>query len=136
MEKDSKIFIIALLIIFIIVFVSLNFNDITGKAVEQTSPILVTVSSNEDSVNEFIRAGSPMYINVKTTKARFHRTIKIYDSDDHYLTRVDIRHCSIYCHEDDSVSYRSSTDWEPGIYYARIFDYTNKEFVKGYFTIV
>lgn len=136
MEKDSKILIIAIFIIFIIAFVTINFNDLTGEAIKQQKTMSITISSDIDKINDIARAGNNIYVTIEPSNIIYHKSIRIFNSEDKQVGRFDMRFCSIYCHKKESASYLLPFGLEPGVYYLKIFDHTNQEFVKAYFTIV
>lgn len=133
MEKDSKIFIIALFIIFIIVFISLNFHDLTGKAVKQQKIRSITILS--ENGNDIAEPGKIIDVTVDPFNIIYHKSVRIFNSEDKQIGRFDMRNCSIYCHQEETSSYRLPNELEPGIYYVKVFDHTNQEFVKTYFTV-
>lgn len=134
MEKDSRILIIALLIIFIIVFISLNFNDITGTVIKQQKIRSIEIVSDDN--NDIVKAGNNIYVTINPFNIIYHKSIRVFNSEDKQIGRFDMKECSIYCHKEEFTSYRIPPNIEPGVYYLKVFDHTNQEFVKAYFTVI
>lgn len=127
MEKSSRILIGAIFIL-VIALISFNYGSITGKSVIGKTEISITP--------EAIDSGEKIYITVKPGTHGVYKKACFYQAEDNLRKGCTYRVCgdSYKCFYSSTFSF-STTNWDPGIHYVKIFDYDLDDYVKAYFTI-
>ena len=128
MEKTNRILIGAVFIL-VIALVSFNYSNITGNVIESKTKISITP--------EVINSGQKIYVTVNPGSKGIHNKACFYQAEDD-LRRgctYDRQICNSYKCEEISTFSFSTSGWESGIHYVKIFDYDKKDYAKAYFTI-
>lgn len=139
MKKNTRILLYALVVL-MIGAISFNFTNTTGKVVSGSNTI-ITVSP------KIIKAGEPIYINVKPGKQGVLKEIEFYRADkDLRLGGKSADVCrSSKCFEASTVKYNVERIWDNndkwGLtetsrdYYVRVYDIYTGKWVRSYFTV-
>ena len=129
MNKDNKILIITIFIVILLFIFSFSF-DITGATTANIGKTTIQISPKA------VNSGEIIYITINPGPEGANEKINFYQAEDD-LRKISINKlCNNYkCFESNTVSYTIPTNWEPGIYHIKVYDYGIKNFIQEEFTI-
>ncbi|MDD5331386.1 MAG: hypothetical protein PHE43_01005 [Candidatus Nanoarchaeia archaeon] len=127
-KKDPKTLVIGFLIITIIIILAYTFGNITGANVNEQTMLEVNP--------KVVTAGDLIKISIKPGTDGINRIYRICEAEnDMCRVRYSFKCGEYKCKQIHSVEYKTSSSWD-GIYYIKIFDYTNERWEKAYFTVL
>jgi len=133
-RDNSVIFLVTVVALFVVAVVGFNFENLSGEVVSFGR---TTLSVNPKIVN----AGQEIYITVNPGKGCVNRFVGIYDDSEIRRATTQYRGGSntVVC-ESFTTTYKTSPSWKPeegetGIFFVKVFDYGQEDFVKSVFTI-
>jgi len=132
--KTNRILVGAIIIIILAMISSIGNNNITGKPIASTD----SSSTKIEIRPEAITAGQRIYIDVNPGPRGVNVRASVYQAEDNLRRGTTNRVCNsnYKCKEKTVFSFVTSTSWEPGVYYVKLYDYKIEEFVKEDFTIM
>jgi hypothetical protein len=129
MHNDKKIVIGALLIL-LITMVSFDFLGFTGFNISEDSKVTKIIISPIE-----IKAGEDLTIKVIPGKSGVNRYINFYQGTVRKGKSGAICVSGYRCSEPITIVYPTSSAWEPGSYYAQVFDYYLGNYIKAEFKV-
>ena len=131
MERDNRILVGAIVVFLIIFVVGVKFGGVSGHAVLDNSLSSIKVSPKVVSVGQIIQ------ISVLPGSAGVNGKVSFYQAEDDLRKYSVTKLCNSYvCKDEGSFSFIVPSNWEVGVYYAKIYDYSTKSFVLDDFTVI
>ena len=139
-KPNHYVLIVGVIAVFLVTLLVLNFGSITGNAVKKTSPTSV-VQINPSS----FRPGEYLNVNVIPGRDGVHEKYYICAPDKQQCTTKHRFICKggplgvtdegFKCKKPFSDTYKTGSDWEPGVYTLKVFDYGSDSYIETHFTI-
>ncbi len=129
MDKDTKTLVLALFIVLLVGVIGFMFKGYTGH-VSGISDTRIELD------NDVVKAGEYIRFTIFPGEKGVYKNYGIYDDSDMRRAHSKIQCGSYKCRKTVRATYKTWSSWEEGIYHIKIFDYTKKDYIIKYFTIV
>jgi len=128
MDRENRIIVGTVFVIFIAI-ISSNFG-ISGQIIRNSETEIKVAP-------DAVYVGQKVYIDIYPGSLGVNQKISFYQAEDNLRKDSTYIVCGVNfkCYDDTSFSYVIPTSWEPGIYFANVYDYGTKSYVKQEFTV-
>lgn len=113
-----------------IFFIGLNSFGITGNVISEKSKTSIVISP------EVVSKGETVYVTVVPGTEGVNEKVSFYLAEDDLRKSSVSGLCNSYrCADSGSISFIIPQNWQPGVYYVKVYDYEINEFISEDFTV-
>ena len=130
MKKDDRILVGAIVVVLLLIIAAFNFQNPTGAVTSGLSGTAISISPNA------VYPGESIFITVSPGIQGVNEKVSFYQAEDN-LRKISVdKLCNTHvCTLDSNFNFAIPSNWEHGVYYAQVYDYDSKSFVREIFTV-